>query len=99
MFKRIATSALVFGMLATAPPALAAPVCAPREQLVSQLENKYGEAQHGAGLKDAVAVYEIWTSDQTGTWTIMMTRTDGISCIIASGEIWADAPSKPGPEA
>ena len=33
------------------------------------------------------ALYELFVAD-TGTWTILVTRPDGTSCIAASGESW-----------
>lgn len=99
MFKRIVTAALVFGMTATAPPAQAQVPCASRDKLVDQLEKKHGEAVAGIGLAGPNALYEIWTSPKTGSWTILLTRPDKISCVIATGQDWygVSEPRMPGP--
>ena len=90
MFKRIITLALVFGMTATAPPAPAQAqiACAPRGKIVSDLTKKHGEVAAGIGLSGPHALYEIWTSPKTGSWTIVLTRPNKLSCIIATGQGW-----------
>ncbi len=64
--------------------------CASRDQVVDRLEMKYGEAFSGGGLRNAESVFEVWLSEEKGTWTILMTRSDGISCIMASGTNWRE---------
>jgi len=103
MFKRILGTALVFGAAALAPPmaiaepanAIPTPVnrvaCAPRAQVTEHLIQKFGETRRGAGLVNARQILEVWRSDETGSWTILMTRADGLSCIVATGNAWHDA--------
>ncbi len=105
MFKRIATAALIFGMTALAPP-LAAPataqtLCAPREAIIERLSTTFGEIKIGVGLQGQTAIYEVWTSETTGSWTILQTRPNGVTCIMAAGEIWrtSDKVPLPDPEA
>eukprot|EP00903_Cladosiphon_okamuranus_P020197 g18537.t1 len=50
MFKRLISSALVFGMAAIAPPARAQN-CAPREIVVERLERQFNETLSSAGLQ------------------------------------------------
>jgi len=69
-------------------PALSA--CAPRDSIVAQLEKKYGETRRGAGLQNRGAVTEVFASAATGTWTIIVTRPDGVSCAVAAGEAWLE---------
>ncbi|WP_274423279.1 hypothetical protein [Chelativorans sp. YIM 93263] len=64
-------------------------VCAPREDLVAQLDAQFAERQKAVGLLGEQAVMEVYASDQ-GSWTILSTDTDGTSCIIAAGEGWDD---------
>jgi hypothetical protein len=91
MYKRVLTAALVFGMLATAPPlAHAQLTCGDRNTMVEQLSRTYGEARRGAGLAGQAAMFEIWASNATGTWTILKTAPNGITCVIAVGENWRD---------
>ena len=94
MFNRIAPIALVFGLGVIALPAFAQSTCAPRDHIVTELEKSYGERNTGAGLKGSDAIYEIWTSADSGTWTILLTKADGISCVVAAGEHWLEMPVK-----
>ena len=90
MFKRICTAALVFGVLAMAPPtqATAQVACGYRDAITTVLSERYGETQMALGVQNAGSIVEVWTSKDTGTWTILMTRPNGTSCLMASGEGW-----------
>jgi Rad3-related DNA helicase len=73
----------------TATPAMAQnPNCADREQVVARLAEQYGETLQSAGMNNDNAVLEIYASEDTGTWTILVTRPDGVACLIAAGEMW-----------
>lgn len=76
--------------LLMASGAVAQTNCASRDQVVDRLAGKYGEAFSGGGLRNAESVFEVWVSEEKGTWTILLTRSDGISCIMASGTNWRD---------
>ncbi len=92
MFKRLVSTAVVFGAAAIAPPAAHAQTnCAPRDVIVERLEDKYTEHLAGGGLQNENQLLEIWTSDKTGSFTVLMSRPDGISCIVASGHHWNQA--------
>jgi hypothetical protein len=43
------------------------------------------------GLVSNGAVLEVLTSDK-GSWTIIVTRPDGTSCVVAAGEAWENLP-------
>jgi len=88
MFKRIVTAALVFGTLALAPPVQAQALCAKRSVITERLESRFHETYQGAGLQSTTSLVEIWSSDETGTWTLLLSRADGTSCVIASGQNW-----------
>lgn len=89
MFKRVFSAALVFGAAAMAPPVLAQPVtCLPRATLVQNLEATHGEHLTGGGLQNPTHVIEVWSSDQTGSFTVFVTRADGLACIVAIGQNW-----------
>ncbi len=89
MFKRHLTAALVFGMAATAPPALAAGIqCAARDNVTENLAVKYEEEQAGIGLQSQDRLVEIWASPETGSWTLLMTQADGTTCVLATGHNW-----------
>ncbi|MGI9404941.1 MAG: hypothetical protein ACR2O4_01105 [Hyphomicrobiaceae bacterium] len=97
MYKRIATAALVFGMAAAAPPveAQTQTTCAPRNTIVEKLKKRHGETINGVGLVGATAAFEVWTSAKSGSWTILMTRPNKVSCIMASGDDWMEMKTLP----
>ena len=91
MYKGVLNASLVVGMLATAPPAANAQSgCGDRNAMVEQLSRTYGEMRKGAGLAGQTALFEVWASNATGTWTILKTTPNGIACVIAVGENWHD---------
>lgn len=60
--------------------------CAPRDQVVSRLAEKYGESRQSMGLGSNNAVMEVFASLDSGTWTITVTMANGITCLVASGQ-------------
>jgi hypothetical protein len=62
--------------------------CAQRDKVIRKLEEKFGETLRSLGLHQADGIVEVYSSDETGTWTILMTRPDGMSCLLASGQLW-----------
>ena len=93
MYRRILiTSVLILGMAAIGlPDAQAQVACGTRDSVVAKLGDKYGEVRRGGGLAGSTAIFEIWASEATGTWTILKTSPDGMACIIAVGDDWHDA--------
>ncbi len=92
MYKRImTTSVLILGMAAIGPPdAQAQMACGTRDSVVAKLGDKYGEVRRGGGLAGPTAIFEIWASEATGSWTILKTTPNGLTCIIAVGDGWHD---------
>ncbi len=87
MFKRLMGAGLLFGMAATAPPAHAAN-CALRAEVVDRLQTKYSEALTAGGLqgnRNVQTMVEVWASEKTGTFTVILTNPQGISCVVATG--------------
>lgn len=62
--------------------------CAARNTVIERLELDFGESLAGGGLQTDTQVIEIWAADDTGTWTVLLTNADGLSCIMASGTNW-----------
>ncbi|APG48758.1 hypothetical protein [Phaeobacter porticola] len=87
MFKRLVCTSLIFGMLATAPPVLAAG-CSPRDHLVDRLQSSYAEHLRAGGLQTSQptsTLIEFWASETTGTFTVLVSHPNGLSCVVASG--------------
>ncbi len=93
MFKRLFALTLTFGMAATAPPAFAQN-CAEREAIITKLQESYTEELAFGGLqktRGAQSVMEVWTSKETGSYTVLVTNANGISCIVAVGTNFFEA--------
>lgn len=90
MFKRILTSALVFGMAALAPPAAAQMICGPRPAITNWLTTSFGESRSAVGMIGQDRVLELWVAAETDSWTILVTRPDSISCVVAGGTNWIE---------
>ena len=71
-------------------PRQAAP-CVPHEVAVEQLTTVFKEQVVGLGLgKNQQTVVELYVGG-SGSWTILVTLTNGMSCIAASGQSWTGA--------
>lgn len=62
--------------------------CAERNLIVDRLSTKYGETRQSAGLNQNNGMVEVFASDDTGTWTILVTMPNGMSCLMAAGKAW-----------
>ena len=73
--------------------------CGPRDLVSERLAAQYGEVRQAQGLTSANTVVEVYASDETGSWTIIVTTVQGLSCLIASGtayEALSETLQKPG---
>jgi hypothetical protein len=88
--KRAFVPAIVFstmvGIVLPAIPANAKMLCGKRTDIVRQLDEKYGETRRSMGLSEGKGVVELYASDETGSWTILLTTPQGTACMMASGE-------------
>jgi hypothetical protein len=80
-------SVVFAGLLSLSTPAWAAPVCSEHNSMVKLLGKRYQEALSQYGISGQTNLVEIFVS-KAGTFTIIATRTDGVSCIIATGDSW-----------
>ncbi len=66
--------------------------------MVQILETRYNESLDSAGLQSPQLMLEIWSSDESGSFTVLITKPDGKSCVVASGQNWHsfDQPAKAG---
>ncbi len=84
-FFKHALAATLF--LATAQPAMSATVCAKYDDLKQAISGRYQEKISAYGLSKQKDKVEIFVS-KAGTFTILATRADGLSCILAVGDDW-----------
>lgn len=81
-------------LLLCATPA-AAQTCIPRDKAVAALSERHGEAQQSIALTANQMVLETWANLETGSWTVMITRPDGTTCMVASGTAFQVVPQVP----
>ena len=77
---------LTLPLYALALPAASSPRCGTHEMIVTQLAERYGESRQAIALDGANQVIEVFASDATGSWTLLVTRADGQSCLLAAGQ-------------
>ena len=74
----------------TATQAVAMPHCGDRDAVIGKLSGDYKEAHIASGLQSDTGLMEIWASEIDGSWTILMTRPDGQTCVVATGTHWLE---------
>lgn len=73
------------------------PNCSPRHQITEHLSRKYHEALLATGLhlRDGqTIVVEFWVGPE-GSFTVLGTNAQGVSCLLMAGEDFAPAPLSP----
>ncbi len=88
MKKGVFTAVLVTVLGAQA--AVAMPHCGSRDDVVASLADQYDETHRASGLESETGLMEIWASDAGGSWTILLTRPDGQTCVMATGSHWLE---------
>ncbi len=89
MVAMVAVAAtLLIAIILTALPASAQSGALPRADVVDQLGARYAEVQKAVGVTDDGGVIEVFATDDGSTWTLVLTKPDGTSRVIAAGEIW-----------
>lgn len=75
--------ALIFTVLAF--PTFAQNNCANRDKLVTVLKEKYDEVVVAVGVRSPTSIVEIFAAP-SGSFSVVSSRVDGVSCIISSGQ-------------
>ncbi len=63
------------------------PLCTARTAVLKSLDGNYAEKPSAMGLASNGTVVEVLRSED-GSWTIIMTAPNGVSCMLATGEYW-----------
>lgn len=74
-------------------PAQAQQACGPRDAIVTRLSDVYKETRQASGIAANGNLVEIFVAT-SGTWTIMVSRPGGHSCVVAVGNHWEVEPVK-----
>lgn len=73
-------------MILAANHANANQACGEHAAVVARLEAQYGEGRQAVGLGANNMVFEVYASEESGSWTITATRPDGLTCLMAAGQ-------------
>lgn len=76
-------------MVVALPGTADAAICGSYAQVKDLLSNRYKESPKSVGMVADQGVVQLFTSDG-GTWSIILTSTQGRSCVIAAGHTWQD---------
>lgn len=59
--------------------------CALRDKVVERLETRYSEQLVARGLQSRNALMELFASAESGTFTVLITNPQGVSCVVGAG--------------
>lgn len=76
---------LTFTAILMATTASAQTHCASRNIVVERLASQYSETRQSIGIGSNNSVIEVYAADG-GSWTIILTMTSGVACVVASGQ-------------
>lgn len=91
MLKSLALSAGVaagIALVASTAAAQQSPQCNERTQVLELLAQKYKETPVAFGVTNTGGLVEVLSDGKGGTWTIIVTTPQGMSCLVAAGEGW-----------
>ncbi|WP_375254725.1 hypothetical protein [Yoonia sp.] len=63
-------------------------VCADHDQIVARLAKHFGETRQLLDLSRDQTMVEVFSSPDTGSWTITVTAPDGLTCLVAAGQAY-----------
>ena len=63
-------------------------VCNKRSEIMKNLSAKYKEVPAALGMASSGGVLEVMASKGGDTWTVLLTKPDGTSCLVATGNSW-----------
>lgn len=59
--------------------------CGNRADIVAQLAGQYHESHRFIGLTESGQIVEAFAAS-SGSWTILVSSANGVSCVVASGQ-------------
>lgn len=86
--------ATIAAIAALSAPSIVDARCHSRDVLIATLQDRFSEVHVAGGLtQDGSRFVEVFASDTTGSWTILYTTPDGVSCVLASGTGYTTIPA------
>ena len=93
--KVLAATAVSLGLLLqTAGPVKAQPVCMSRDVLREELHKQFAEAPTAGAIANNGAFVQLFANRDRSSWTLVMTRPGGTSCVLVAGEDWNQLPNR-----
>jgi hypothetical protein len=93
MMKLVLAALLAGALCAATTGASALEVrCAKHSMMLNLLTKKYSEKQVATGTVNEDRLMQLFVSPK-GSWTLLMTKTDGEACIVAAGQNWEALPN------
>ena len=89
----LSTLILIAGSFAHPPAALAQPVCGSHQSIAENLKKSYTETPVSMGVTTGGGIVEVYASPE-GTWTLVVTQPNGMSCLIAAGQDCESLPTQ-----
>lgn len=96
MMRAILAIAISGALVASAGPSQAQN-CGPRDQIAGRLFEGYNEFPAERGIvADGSHYVELYRTEDGSTWTLLITNSRGVSCLMAVGSGWESITQKPG---
>ncbi|MBC8159109.1 MAG: hypothetical protein H8E94_07245 [Alphaproteobacteria bacterium] len=87
-FYGLLAAAILITVLGSTPGhAQVTAACGERGSIASKLDDGYSEKPIAMGLSANGSIVEVFAA-ASGTFTIILTQPDGVSCILMTGENW-----------
>ncbi len=77
-------------LLHTAATVKAQPVCMPHDDFRVELHSNFLEAPVAIAIANNGALIELYAKRDKSSWTLVMTRPGGLTCVLVAGEEWND---------
>ena len=61
-------------------------LCVERVDMLNSLASEYGEELIEVKMMERYGLLEVLKSQTNGTWTLLLTKPGGISCVLATGK-------------
>jgi len=97
MAQFLTTTLLAAGasLVAFSTTAQAQMQCSKHGEVLGKFADTYKESPVAGGLTQDGRLLQVLSSGDDGTWTIVLSKPDGITCVIMAGEAWRKLNLKP----
>jgi hypothetical protein len=89
LFAGLATATTAMAQVPSVQPHLP---CHDYHKIAETLGKRYGETPVSLGLQTNGHVLQVFSSPESGSWTILSVAPSGIGCIVAAGDRWQTRP-------